>query len=230
MPEIQWNRALSEHSYRVIALTGLPSSGKGEVTKVLRSLAESQGWGFGHLVFSDQIREEARNRGIPESSFNRDVLSRIGTELREKEGPGVLALRIARKIRSWPEPIPRIFVADGVRHVGEVNALKEAFGPAFVLVAVESEPREIARRLIARRRHDESPSAMQSEEKAILLLEQELNGHISANSPTVGPCIARADVHIPNHGTLADLTRTVRRFFNALVTRQRGVGDQPAAG
>lgn len=201
----------------VIGLTGLPSSGKGEVAAVLVELAERRGWRAARLVFSDQIREEARRRGIPDDRFNRDILSRIGTELRETEGPGVLALRIARAIESWPAPGAELFVADGLRHPGEIDALQGAFDARFILIAVESEPVEIARRLIARKRVDESPDALRSEEKAVALLQRELNGQLTPGSPNVGQCLPRAHIRIPNHGTLEELKRTVERFFASLV-------------
>jgi dephospho-CoA kinase len=202
----------------IIGLTGLPSVGKGEVACALAGLAAARGWRLASISFSDQIKEEARSRGIPERSFRREMLSRIGTELRERKGPGVLAARIVRKIKSWPgKKRPEIFVCDGVRHPGEVEALRAAFGKRFTLVAVEAEPREIVGRLIARRRPDESPDALRSEEGAIRLLEQELDGLPGKRAANVGDCIRQANHRIPNHGTLEDLRRSVEEFFKLLV-------------
>ena len=201
----------------IIGLTGLPSVGKGEVACALAGLAAARGWRLAAISFSDQIKDEALSRGIPEKAFTREILSRIGTELRAKEGPGVLAARIARKIEAWPAPRPEIFVCDGLRHPGEAEALRAAFGERFTLVAVQAEPREIVRRLIARRRPDESPDALRSEEGAIRLLEQELTGAPGKNAPNVGDCIRLANVRIANHGTLEDLRRAVAEFFDKLV-------------
>jgi len=200
----------------VIGLTGLPSSGKGEVTLALQRLASARGWRAEHLSFSDQIKDEARARGIADNDFTRELLSQIGIEMREAEGPGVLANRLARKIRSWPDPAPDLFVVEALRHTGEVDALKAAFGDAFTLIAVECEPRLIARRLIARQRPDESPDAMQSEEAAIRLLESELNGQLSSLGPNVSSCAARADVRLANNGTLSDLYNAVSDAFESL--------------
>jgi dephospho-CoA kinase len=203
----------------VIGLTGLPSSGKGEVAEALSAAAAKRGWRVERLVFSDQIKEEARRRGIPDERFTRELMAEIGTELREKEGPGAIARRIAARIREWPEPRSEMFVADGLRHVGEAHELRSAFAERFLLVGVDSEPREIARRLIARHRSDESPEALQSEEKAVALLEEELNGKRSAMGPNVGQCMERADVILPNHGNLDDLRRTVAEFLNRLIEK-----------
>jgi len=206
-----------ETSPYVIGLTGLPSTGKGEVACALAGCADRRGWRLASFSFSDQIKEEAKARGISEKTFTREILSQIGSELRREAGPGVLAERIARKIAAWPPPRPEIFVADGIRHPGEAEILRETFPERFTLVAVESEPREIARRLLARRRPDESPDALRSEEQALRLLDRELNGEGPARAPNVGECIRIADVRIPNHGTLDDLRRAVEKFFNALI-------------
>jgi dephospho-CoA kinase len=212
---------ITSEASHIIGLTGLPSVGKGEVACALAGLAAARGWRLVSISFSDQIKDEAKSRGIPEASFTREILSRIGTELREKEGPGVLAARIAGKIKAWPgKKRPEVFVCDGVRHPGEAEALRAAFGKRFTLVAVEAEPREIVRRLIARRRPDESPDALRSEDAAIRLLEQELNGAPGRNAPNVGDCIRIADHRIANHGTLEDLRRAVERFFRPLVESQ----------
>lgn len=207
------------HPRYVIGLTGLPSSGKGEVANALAAAAEKRGWRMQRLIFSDQIKEEARRRGIQDAQFTRELLSGIGTELREKEGPGAIAARIAACIRNWPEPKPELFVADGLRHAGEAAQLRAEFGERFLLLGVESEPEEIARRLIARRRADESPEALQSLEKAAALLKQELNGQGSAMSPNVGQCMSCADLCLPNHGSLDDLRKTVEQFLDGLAKR-----------
>jgi len=206
----------------ILGLTGLPSAGKGEVACALSGLAAARGWRLTSISFSDQIKDEAKSRGIPEKSFTREMLSRIGTELRAKEGPGVLAARIGRKIKAWPTPRPEVFVCDGVRHPGEVEALRAAFGKNFTLVSVEAEPREIVSRLQARHRSDESPDAMRSEAGAIRLLEQELTGAPGKHAPNVGDCIRLADRRIANHGTLEDLRRAVEKFFRALVEPKSG--------
>jgi len=210
---------LSNTPRGIIGLTGLPSSGKGEVTVVLLQLARARGWRVEHLSFSDRIKEEACARGIPAERFDRDLFTQIGIEMREAEGPGVLATRIAGKIGAWPEPKPELFVVEALRHAGEIEVLRKTFGKRFILAAVESEPDEVARRLMARRRPDESPEALESHEKAIQLLERELNGKLSELGPDVGQCISRADARLPNHGTLDDLAGAVEKFFEQAVSQ-----------
>ena len=200
----------------VIGLTGLPSSGKGEVANALRAFAGERGLRAEHLSFSDEIKAEARRRGIADTRFTRDLLSRLAVEMRQAEGPGVLAARLGRKIEQWPHPRPQIFVVEALRHVGEIKTLRKAFGKKFILVSVETEPRTIARRLIARRRADESPDALQSEDNAVRLLERELKGQLSPLGPNVSPCMQAADLRLDNNGTLEALRASVRRLFDSI--------------
>jgi len=58
---------------------------------------------------------------------------------------------------------------------------------------------------------------LRSEDGAIRLLEQELNGAPGKNAPNVGDCISLADVRVANHGTLEDLRRAVAAIFDKLV-------------
>ena len=204
---------MSDGPRYVIGLTGAPSSGKGEIAAALMKLADARGWRSAHLSFSDRIREEAKSRGVAEEAFERGLLSRMATEMRQAEGPGVLARRIVRKIENWPGRCPDIFVAEALRHPGEVTALRQEYGQRFVLIGVESEPEIIARRLIARRRPDESQEAMASEAKAVELVERELQGGESEDSPNVGRTLTCADLRIVNNGTLAQLREEVARVF-----------------
>ena len=208
---------ITSEASHIIGLTGLPSVGKGEVACALAGLAAERGWRLASISFSDQIKDEAQSRGIPEKAFTREILSRIGTELRERK-----TRRAGRADRGEDrgrpgKKRPEVFVCDGVRHPGEVEVFRAALGKRFVLVAVEAEPREIVGRLIARRRPDESPDALRSEGGAIRLLEQELTGASGKNAPNVGDCIRLADVRVANHGSLVDLRRAVAEIFDRLV-------------
>jgi len=203
----------------VIGLTGLPSSGKGEVAAALRSAAEARGWRAAHLSFSDEIKAEAMRRGYAEEAFDRDLLSRVATELRSAEGTGVLARRLVERIAAWRQPVPELFVVEALRHPGEADALRDRFGGRFVLVAVIAEFPVITRRLIQRARADESRAALRSEADAVRLLRRELNGRDAAEAPDVGRTIARADARIENNGTLEELRKRVSEFFEGLAAK-----------
>jgi len=197
---------------RVIGLTGAPSVGKGEVVKFVRAWAEARGWQVGYLSFSDQIKEEARSRGIPEAVFTRELLSDVVTQMRAAEGPAVLARRIVARIRGLAQQqCPELFVVEAVRHVDEIALLRESFGSRFVVLGVTADPDVIADRLLARRRPDESREAMQGRENARAMILRELRGEAAARGVNVGACLEQADALIENNGTLESLRQAVMK-------------------
>ncbi len=104
----------------VLGVTGPNAAGKGEVSDYLRTL------GFVVHSLSDIVREESAARGLPPE---REHLIRIGTLLREQQGPGVLAERL----------IPRLGakdVVDSIRNPAEVERLRKV--PGFVLIGVDA--------------------------------------------------------------------------------------------
>ena len=104
----------------VLGITGPNAAGKGEVSAHLRDR------GFAWHSLSDIVREEAAAAGL---SAEREHLIRIGTELRERSGPGVLAGRLIPRL-GWRD------VVDSIRNPAEVEVLRRV--PGFVLVGVDA--------------------------------------------------------------------------------------------
>jgi dCMP deaminase len=96
----------------IIGLTGRNAAGKTTAGEVLRER------GFSYLSLSDVIREEAKTRGLPPE---RENLTALGNELRERHGPGALAELTVARMQS-----DRNYVVDSIRHPAEVRALKKA--------------------------------------------------------------------------------------------------------
>ena len=105
----------------VLGVTGPNAAGKGEVSAVLA------GMGFAIHSLSDIVREEAAARGL---GTEREHLIRVGTELRERFGSGVLAERLVARLGGRD-------VVDSVRNPAEVSVLRGT--PGFVLVGIRSD-------------------------------------------------------------------------------------------
>ena len=203
----------AEAPRRVVGLTGAPAVGKGEVAAFLKEWAEDRGWTVGRLGFSDEIKEEVRAQGTPEADMSRETLTRAATQMREADGPGVLAGRIIRRIESVPPAErPDMYVVEAIRHVAEIDLLREAFGQRFALVAVTADLGIVAERLLARARPDESRQAMRGAAEAREVLQGELDGAEGPNAFRISACMERADARIVNDGTLDDLRGRVREF------------------
>lgn len=104
----------------VFGVTGPNAAGKGEVS------AYFQRHGFAQHSLSDIVREAAAERGLPPE---REHLIRIGTELREQGGAGVLAERLVGRLGARD-------VVDSIRNPAEVRVLRTI--PEFVLIGVRA--------------------------------------------------------------------------------------------
>jgi len=126
----------------VLGVTGPNAAGKGEVSAIL------SGMGFAIHSLSDIVREEALGRGLPPE---REHLIRVGTELRERYGPGVLAERL----------LPRLVardVVDSIRNPAEVEVLRRVAG--FSLLGVRA-PAEVRYERSRRRARPGDPASFE---------------------------------------------------------------------
>jgi len=125
----------------IIGLTGKNAAGKGELADYLKSK------GFVYFSLSDALREEATKQGLDHS---RDVLIKLGTDLRKKLGNGILAERINEKIRQNKGN----FVVDSIRNPGEIEELRKNDG--FILIGVNADAEIRFERLMKRGRAGDS--------------------------------------------------------------------------
>lgn len=122
-----------------IGLTGKNGSGKGEAAKYLQSK------GFAYFSLSDVLREEAKKRNI---EATRDSLYALGNELRAKNGGGVLAEMVLKKLDS-----KKNYVIDSIRHPEEVAVFRPR--KEFIFLEVYADPRIRFERMLKRaREHD----------------------------------------------------------------------------
>ncbi|MEM1536631.1 MAG: AAA family ATPase [Candidatus Bathyarchaeia archaeon] len=129
----------------VVGLVGMPGAGKSVVVNVAKA------YGYGVVVMGDEVRKEAKRRGLEPTPEN---LGRIMLELRRLEGETVIAKRCIPKIAAMAEDK---VVVDGIRSLAEVEEFRRNF-PKFVLVAVHASPETRFKRLFHRRRSDDPKS------------------------------------------------------------------------
>ena len=176
----------------VLGVTGPNASGKGEVCRFLSA------HGFAVHSLSDVIRDEAARQGVPPE---REHLIRLGNELRERGGSGVLARGILPKL-DGPT------VIDSIRNPEEVAVLREL--PRFVLLGVHA-PVELR---FARSRERARPGDPQTLE-AFVGREQQENSKDPA-AQQLDATFALADETVENAG---DLDRLYARIVEILADR-----------
>ena len=173
----------------IIGVAGMPGAGKSLVVKAAYEL------GFKVVVMGDEVREEAKRRGIEATPEN---LGRLMLELREMEGPASIAKRCLEKIQKAKEDF---VLVDGVRSMYEVEEFKKHF-PNFILLAVHASPETRFRRLFKRRRSDDPVKWKNFVERDNRELKVGL-----------GNVIALADYVLVNEGGMEEFVEMAKQFL-----------------
>ncbi|NYB26520.1 MAG: AAA family ATPase [Methanobacteriaceae archaeon] len=176
---------------KVIGVTGMPGSGKGIVAGVAKSL------GYEIIRMGDVIREEAKKRNAK--------IGDTAVQLRKDYGEFVVAERCIQKIKDISKDSSNhsdLFIIEGIRSPFEVEMFRENF-PGFKVLSVNSSPDTRFRRLLNRKRADDSldKSEFESRDKRELKFG-------------IGEVIARADYMVPNEGSIKRFKNTIRSILN----------------
>jgi dephospho-CoA kinase len=126
----------------VLALTGMPGSGKSLVVSIAREK------GYEIIIMGDVIREETRKRGLALTPEN---TGQVMLELRQKEGPATIAERCLPRMAAKKNL--KILI-DGVRSLDEVVEFQNHFSK-FTLIALHASPKTRFVRLLKRARPDD---------------------------------------------------------------------------
>jgi len=168
-----------------LGFTGPNAAGKGEAVKYL---VEKQK--FIAFSLSDIIRDEAKKRGLEPT---RDNLIAIGNELREKEGPQVLAKRTVAKIKNSPQA-----AVDSIRNPFEIDELRANL-KNFKLIGVTADIKVRFERAKKRGRIGDGETLEEFKKKE----EKENTGNETAQQLT--KCFEKSDYKIENNGTPGEL-------------------------
>jgi len=181
----------------VVGVAGMPGAGKATVKEIVQRM------GYPVVVMGDEIREEAKQRGLEPTPGNIGI---VMLRLREEEGPAVVAERCVPKVKETRE---KIVVVDGIRSLHEVNEFKKRF-PNFTLIAIHTSPETRFQRLFQRKRSDD-PRGWET------FMERDLR----ELSVGLGDAIATADHMIINEGTKAQLGEKVREVLERVIKSGR---------
>jgi dephospho-CoA kinase len=180
----------------VIGITGKNCAGKDATADVLESL------GFERHSLSDALRAELRARDVP---VTREALIDVGVELREAEGPAVLAERMLGLLRTQ-----RVCLVS-IRSPAEVHALRRL--DHFHLLAVEAPASLRFER--ERARHHERQESVPPTLDAFLALDERENT-LDENAQQLDAAIDMADETILNEGDLDELRAKVLALLESI--------------
>ncbi|HIA39875.1 MAG TPA: dephospho-CoA kinase [Candidatus Poseidoniales archaeon] len=115
---------------KVVAICGMPGSGKGVFAEVAMEL------GLPVRSMGDMIRAEVEARELTPDPH---VFGRMAQELRDEYGDGVLAARLAPLIDAELAN-HELMIIEGMRGVAEREIFLEHWGADFSVVAIDSSP------------------------------------------------------------------------------------------
>jgi dephospho-CoA kinase len=169
----------------IVGITGTLGAGKGTVVEYLIIKK-----GFKHYSMSGFIAEEVALRGLP---VNRDTLTEVGNNLREKNGPGFLSDQLLSRAAAKGGDA----VIESLRSVGEVENLKKHGAPIW---AVDADIHTRYERVTRRKSEKDSVSF----EKFVADEERESH-HEEPWLMNLPRCIEMADHVFTNNGTQEEL-------------------------
>ncbi len=164
----------------IIALTGMPAAGKGEVAAV----AQQRGWAV-HRI-GDLVWEETERRGLELAPAS---VGTVANGEREKHGYGIWAERSLPRIDALRTDGKHVLI-DGMRGEEELAVFRAAYGDTLVTVAVLASPETRLARVQQRGRVDDGDAtAFQARD------QRELGWSLAET-------IAAADETLANEGEL----------------------------
>jgi len=184
----------------IIGVVGPIASGKNLFTDVL---VEE---GFKVWNLSDEVREEARSRGI---AIERKLLQDLGNEMREKYGNGYWVKRLFLKL-----DFSKNHVITGVRNLGEVDELKKH--KDFILIGIDAPIEKIVQWIIARHK-DSDPKTVEAV-KAIDARDRGIGEGKSGQQ--VSACFELADFYLINDGGIEEFKEKSRELLEKLLNVQ----------
>lgn len=186
----------SQTMNKILAVVGMPGSGKGTITDHL----EDQG--YPKVYFGGFVYEEVAARGLDIVKDEKEVRE----DMRAKEGKEVFAKRAAKRARESFAEGEQLVVFDGVYSWSEWKYLNEQFGEDLVTLAVFTDKATRYKRFAARK----DKHRMYTEDDARRRDFEEIE-----NLEKGGP-IAIADHTFVNDGTLEDLTAKVDELLEEI--------------
>ena len=161
----------------------MPGSGKSTIVSALKTK------GFEALNLGDGVRAEAKRRNLEPTGDN---LGKLMLELREKNGPGAIAVLLTEPIKNSQS---KVIIIDGVRSTAEIEVLKNV--GSVKLLSIEATADTRYKFLSSRGRSDDPATREKFEERD--------NRELGVG---IGESITIADETISNSGiTLDELTQ-----------------------
>ena len=134
---------------QVVAVCGMPGSGKGEFASVLANA------GVPIVSMGDMIRAEVRQRGLEEAPH---VFGEVAASLRAAHGEDVLATRLCDRVDALLVEHELVLI-EGLRGTAEDRVFSQRWGEAYQTVAIVADAEVRFQRIQGRGRSEDGDRA-----------------------------------------------------------------------
>jgi len=176
---------------KILGFCGLPGSGKSTAIDAIRDLGII-------ITMGDVIRKEAKKQNIEPSNDN---LGRIAIELRQINGPEIIAKKCVEMISKLNDDI---IIIDGIRSLVEIDVFRNLW--KFPVITIDSSKDMRFKRLSERGRRDDS--------KIIKKIKERDKREIEFGVEEV---VKNADYRITNDSTKEELKKRTRTLVLEII-------------
>ena len=182
----------------IIGLTGTPSAGKGVVSEFFKKK------GFIQLVYSDELRQRLRDKGI---EVTRENMQAEGNALRKEKGAGAISELLVSKIKSQQY---KNVIVDGIRNPAEIEVFRQLKN--FYLIVVDAPQKLRFERMRSRNRENDP----QTWEEFVKLEDREMGLGQPEDGLQIKRCIGQADYILINDGSLQDAEKKIEEIYEKI--------------
>ncbi len=180
---------------RVIAVCGLPASGKGEFATILADT------GIPVLSMGDMIRAEVKKLNLKE---NPEIFGEIAQQLRQQFGDDVLAIRLCSAVDELLQH-HNIVLIEGLRGVAEYDVFNAHWQDRFSTIAIIADTEVRFQRIQLRGRAEDG-----DRDSLKIRDEREIGWGLNK-------LIAQADYRISNDGNLSDFVSKCQNWLDQIL-------------
>lgn len=172
---------------KVIALLGMPGSGKSEAIEYLMARYK-----WPKIYFAQPTFDEMERRGMERTQANERL---VREDLRNMHGEDYYAQEAVKKVEALPDA--PVILLESFYSAPEYRVFKDRFRDAFLTIAIHARPSIRHERLLHR------------PERPLTLTQSEERDWAQLNRLTQGTPIALADYMIVNEGTKEEFCRAL---------------------
>jgi dephospho-CoA kinase len=185
---------------KVIALTGMPGSGKSVVTEVLKTE------GYETVYMGNIVRNEIAEKNIEPTSKN---VRNYATDLRKQYGDDIIAKRCIPELKEkLTHSKSKAVIIEDIKGIAEVECFRKELGEDFQLIAIHASPRLRYERSLKRPKEWDN--------KAISDFSEFQWRDKKEMSWGLGEAIALADYIVTNDSTEEELIKKIRSIFKQI--------------